>query len=192
MHNNLSQRHLLFVQEYIIDLNATSAAVRAGYSPKTASQQGSRLLADPRIQKAIKGAIEKRNKRIEVSQDQVIKRLCCHAFSDIRNLSEWEDGKLRLKNSAELSSEAAFSISEVSETAHGLRVKQYDQLKALELLMRHKGMLSDKLNLNTGPELGSRACEQMALEAKAVLERIRNERDKPVQHVQNQQEIKNG
>lgn len=64
-----------FVQEYLVDLNATQAAIRAGYSAKTASRIGPELLGKPCISEAIQKAIKKREKRTEVTQDYVIEKL---------------------------------------------------------------------------------------------------------------------
>lgn len=57
-----------FVKEYLIDLNATQAAIRAGYSPKTANEQGARLLANVSVQEAIAKAMAERSKRTGISQ----------------------------------------------------------------------------------------------------------------------------
>ncbi|BDQ35920.1 hypothetical protein SYK_02800 [Pseudodesulfovibrio nedwellii] len=68
----LSEKQKKFVREYLVDLNATQAAVRAGYSEKTARKQGSRLLTNVDIQKAIQSGVVKREKRTEIDQDYVI------------------------------------------------------------------------------------------------------------------------
>ena len=65
-------KHQMFVDEYIIDFNAKEAATRAGYSPKTAAQQGYRLLQDEDISAAIDEAIAKRTKRMHITQDHVL------------------------------------------------------------------------------------------------------------------------
>ena len=64
-----------FVEEYLIDLNATQAAIRAGYSKKTANPQGARLLANVSIKAALKEAQEARSERTEITADDVIKGL---------------------------------------------------------------------------------------------------------------------
>jgi phage terminase small subunit len=64
-----------FVEEYIIDLNATQAAIRAGYSPKTANEQGSRLLANASVRAAIDASKARRRIQTEVTQDWVVKNL---------------------------------------------------------------------------------------------------------------------
>ena len=69
------ERQNRFVQEYIIDLNGAQAAIRAGYSPKTAREQASRLLSNVNIQEKIADARNARNERLKVDQDYVLNRL---------------------------------------------------------------------------------------------------------------------
>lgn len=71
----LTPKQERFVQEYLVDLNATQAAIRAGYSAKTASRIGPQLLGKTCISEAIQKAMKKREKRTEVTQDYVIAKL---------------------------------------------------------------------------------------------------------------------
>lgn len=71
----LTPKQERFVQEYLVDLNATAAAKRAGYSEKTAYSLGQRLLKNVEIQKAIQNANNARQERTEVTQDYVISKL---------------------------------------------------------------------------------------------------------------------
>ena len=80
-------KHQMFVDEYIIDFNAKEAAIRAGYSPKTAAQQGYRLLQDERIGAAIDEAIAKRTKRMHITQDHVLGMWWQIANADYNELS---------------------------------------------------------------------------------------------------------
>lgn len=64
-----------FVAEYLVDLNATQAAIRAGYSPKTANEQGSRLLTNVSVQKLIQERMDKRSERTEITADYVLKTI---------------------------------------------------------------------------------------------------------------------
>ena len=76
---NLTHKQQRFVEEYLIDLNATQSAIRAGYSEKTANEQGSRLLVNVSISEAIKEAQQERQKRTLVTQDDVIRGLLTEA-----------------------------------------------------------------------------------------------------------------
>lgn len=70
----LTPKQQAFADEYLKDLNGTQAAIRAGYSPKTANEQAARLLANVSVQEAIREAMDKRQKRLEISADMVLKR----------------------------------------------------------------------------------------------------------------------
>ncbi len=72
---SLTAKQKMFVQEYLVDLNATQAAIRAGYSQKNADKIGSELLGKTRVSAAIQEAMKKRGKRVEVNQDYVIEKL---------------------------------------------------------------------------------------------------------------------
>ena len=76
---SLTPKQQLFVAEYLVNLNATQAAVRAGYSKKTAEQQGYQLLQKPSVRQAVTKAMEARSERTGVTQDQVIEGLLCEA-----------------------------------------------------------------------------------------------------------------
>lgn len=75
----LTDKQKRFIEEYLIDLNATQAAIRAGYSKKTAMEQGHQLLQKTSVQNAIQLAQNKRSKRVEITQDDVINGLMLEA-----------------------------------------------------------------------------------------------------------------
>lgn len=75
----LNPKQQRFVDEYLIDLNATQAAIRAGYSPRTAKQQGQRLLTNADVAAAVERARALRSERCELTQDYVVKGLMCEA-----------------------------------------------------------------------------------------------------------------
>lgn len=141
---DLTNKEKRFVQEYLIDLNATKASIRAGYSKKSAKQIGSENLSKPVIQKAIQEAIEQRSLRTYLSQDRVLLELSRIAFSDMKRFSVWGPSGIELRHSDELSDSDAACVAELSEsvTEHGgsRRFKLHDKLKALELLGKHLGM----------------------------------------------------
>ncbi len=110
----LTERQKRFVEEYLVDLNATQAAIRAGYSPRTAYSTGQRLLKNVEVQAAIQEAMEERSRRTEVTQDMVVDELRAVAFAQA---ADYSDSALKVSN----------------------------KLKALELLGRHLGMFTDKV-----------------------------------------------
>ena len=75
MPSKLPEKQQRFVEEYLVDLNAYQAAIRAGYATKSARSRGSRLLAKSNIQEAIQDGIAKRSKRTQIKQDDVLRHL---------------------------------------------------------------------------------------------------------------------
>lgn len=145
----LTPKQAEFVRQYLVDLNATQAAIRAGYSEKTGYSTGQRMLKNVEVQNAIAQAQVQRTKRTEITADRVVAELAKIAFADPRELMEWGPEGVKLKDSADLTEEQAASVAEVSETTTkdggSLRLKKHDKVKALELLGRHLGMFTDKV-----------------------------------------------
>lgn len=147
----LTPKQRRFVEEYLVDLNATKAAIRAGYSAKTAEFQASRLLRNVKVQEAIAERMKAREKRTEITQDRVLSELAKIAFGDKRALMEWGPRGVKLKDSATLTDEQAAQVSEVSESVTNaggtMKLKTHDKVKALELLGKHLGMFKDQVEL---------------------------------------------
>ena len=163
-----------FVEEYLVDLNATQAAIRAGYSEKTAGRIGSQLLVKTCIANSITKAQSKRSVRTEITQDMVLRELAKIGFSDIRNVIRWGNTTIRktvnaegeeveepyhgiaVVDSSEISDDAAAAISEISETKEGLKVKLHDKKGALVEIAKHLGMFVQKVDVTTnGNEITS-------------------------------------
>ena len=83
MKNKLTIKQSTFIEEYLVDLNATQAAIRAGYSEKTAKDIGCQNLAKPNIQKAIILAMRKRAKSTGITADKVIAEIAKIGFAEI-------------------------------------------------------------------------------------------------------------
>ena len=145
----LNEKQKRFVSEYIIDLNAKQAAIRAGYSPKGAEPQASRLLSNAKIQVEIAKAMEDRGKRTGITQDRVLAELSAIAFAKATDYVEVDDdGSVKIKPTAELTEEQKKAIASIKEGANGIEIKLVDKTKALEMLSRHLGLFNDKLNVN--------------------------------------------
>lgn len=156
--HKLTPKQAVFVQEYLIDLNATQAAIRAGYSVRTARSIGEENLRKPDISAAIQLARAEREERTHITQDRVLQELARIAFFDLRKLYR-EDGTLKAMH--ELDDEAAAVLAgvDVVETSKASvedgevkytpeftkKVKIPDKVGALALAMRHLGMLKDKV-----------------------------------------------
>ena len=113
--DKLTQRQEMFCREYLVDLNGTQAAIRAGYSPKTANEQATRLLANVSVRSHVQKLMGDRVERVARSADDVLRDL--HKIKEV-NMRETDDGEM-------INSAAA--------------------LKALELEGRHIGMWVDKV-----------------------------------------------
>lgn len=152
----LNEKQKRFCEEYIIDFNGTQAAIRAGYSARTANEQSSQLLVKLNIQEYIQELIEERKKRTEISQDRVLLEIARLAFNDPRK-AFYDDG--RLKNIHEWPDEVAAAISSIEIVEDKLKdsdlpyestvkkIRFWDKGKQIELAAKHLGMLNEKLML---------------------------------------------
>lgn len=136
----LSPRQQRFVAEYLVDLNQTQAAIRAGYAPKTARNQAARLMANVNIQDAIQKARQKREIRTEIRQDQVLQELARIAFADYSDFVKVAGGKVMLTDTDRLKATQRAALSQIEDGPSGVKLKLYDKLRALELIGKHLGM----------------------------------------------------
>ena len=138
---SLTIKQTRFVQEYLLDLNATQAAIRAGYSVRTAASIGHENLRKPEIARAIAEDTGARAARLGITTDRVLEELAKIAFSDIRQVATWTARDLTLKPASELSHDQSAIVSQIAQTADGrLSVKLHSKLDALEKLARHLGL----------------------------------------------------
>ena len=139
------------MQEYLVDLNATAAAIRAGYSKKTANRIASENLSKPDIQAAIQEAMQKRQKRTEISQDKVLLECAKLAFFDIRKLFD-ENGKPLDITKLDDDTAAALVGLDVQDVGDSdgdyvgyiKKYKMADKIRALELLGKHLGTFDSR------------------------------------------------
>ncbi len=152
-----------FVDEYLIDLNATQAAIRAGYSPRTAQVIGTENLSKPIIQAAIQEAQQKRSARTEITQDRVLKELALIGFSDMASFVKIDESGMIQANPLDTLPEGASRvIKKVKEkrtirTERGTKDKPdgdqilectyefelHDKVRCLELMGKHLGMFDE-------------------------------------------------
>lgn len=168
----LTQRQSAFCDEYLIDLNATQAAIRAGYSPKYAGENADKLLKNTNISLKIQELIAKRADRTGLNQDRVIDQLGFIAFSNLfdfmkvvektrveigpdGNPEEVTTKKLELRSNAEIPPEKMVAISSVKITSNGIELKLCDKIKPLEMIGRHLGMFTGKIEVCTTSEVQS-------------------------------------
>lgn len=149
---NLNEKQKRFVQEYMVDLNATQAAKRAGYSEKTAYSMGQRLLKKVEIQAALQKAKIDRQKRVEITADRVLEELAAIAFANGTDYATVNrNGLVRIIPTSDLSDEQRKAVASIKEGQYGTEVKTFDKLRALEMLGKHLGMF-DNHGASTDPE----------------------------------------
>lgn len=169
----LTAKQQRFCDEYLIDLNATQAAIRAGYSERTAMEQGYQLLQKTSVQERIQQRKSDRVERTEITQDMVLKELAIIAFSnaaDYANIIE-KDAMVEVEGNMipmldadgnqvkyrtvepvltdDLTEEQKRALSVIKKGRDGFEVKPYDKVRALELLGKHLGMWTEKVEVET-------------------------------------------
>ena len=147
--SDLTQKQQRFVDEYLVDLNATQAAIRAGYSQTTAGQQGFELLKKPEIQSAITERRLAIQEATHVTQERIIKEIAALAFSDMRAMFAPDGSLLPVHSLPDSIAAAVSSIKVVTkrvpgtdpvEVEHVSEIKLWDKNSAADKLMRHLGL----------------------------------------------------
>ena len=153
----MSEKHAAFVREYLVDLNATQAAIRAGYSEATASQQGARLLANVKIAAAIREAMDQRAERVQLQADEVLAELRALVRSNVKHFKIDDNGSVELASDA-----PPDAFRAVASVKHKIRsdddgnvmreveLKLWDKNSAIDKAMRHLGIFNDKLDVTSG------------------------------------------
>lgn len=154
-----------FCEEYLIDLNATQAAIRADYSERTAYSIGQENLKKPEIQACMKQLMDERSKRTQISADMVLKEYAKLGFSDITDYLkvttrermvkyDTPDGvvfekemmqSVDLYDTEEVDPVKMHAVAEIKQTKDGIALKLHDKKGALDSIARHLGMFTDKI-----------------------------------------------
>ena len=146
--DGLTAKQRAFVREYLVDLCATRAAKRAGYSGRTAKEQGYQLLGQPHVAAAIEAAQEARAERVEVDADRVVEEYARIAFAYLTDVVQIEGGSVTVTDTDKLSPAQRASIAEISQTKDTIRVKLHPKTTALEGLGKHLGMFVNRSEIN--------------------------------------------
>ncbi len=145
----MTKKQKRFIEEYLIDLNATQAAIRAGYSPDTAKSIGSENLTKPDIKAQIAKAMAERSRRTGVNADRVVMELAKIAFVNANDVIDTETATLRPDALPEdTAAIQSVKVKTFGEDGLEREIKMADKLKALELLGKHLGMFRDKLEVS--------------------------------------------
>jgi len=135
-----------------MDANGTQAAIRAGYSNKSARQQASQNLTNPAIVKAIEEKQAERALRVGVSQDRVLSELIVIGYSNLKAFFDADGAVIPVQDWPDALAGAVQSIEVIDKTdedgklvGRTYKIKLWPKLDAIQLIMRHQGMLKDKL-----------------------------------------------
>lgn len=169
----LNDKQKQFCKEYLVDLNATQAAIRARYAEKTAYSQGQRLLKKVEAQEYIRELMQKREQRTEITADKVLEEYAKLGFSDVTDYlqvvterilvgHDKETGEpisdisqfVLMKDTKDIPPEKLAAISEVKQHKDGsISFKLHDKRGALDSIARHLGMFAERVEL-TGKDGG--------------------------------------
>lgn len=151
----LTPKQQRFVEEYLVDLNATQAAIRAGYAPNAANEQAARLLANASISTAVCAAQAKRSERVGIEADRVVKEFISLAIYDPADIaSQPMTGPLDIPKLPEHVRRAIVGWG--WDKSGNFTLKLADKKGALDSLARHLGMFVDKSEVKITGELASR------------------------------------
>lgn len=155
----LTEKQKAFVREYLVDLNATQAAIRAGYSEKTARQAGHRMLTNVDIQQAIQSALQKREQKLEITQQSVVNELAKIGFANMADYMRVGPGGDPVLDFSKLTRDQSAALSEVTvedftdgrgddaRDVRRVKFKLADKRAALVDIGRHLGMFPNKLEI---------------------------------------------
>ena len=143
----LTEKQKRFVAEYLVDLNATQAAIRAGYSPKTANRIGSQNLSKVDVQAEIEKRRATLRNKLEITQEKVIEELAAVAFANGADFAQvTKTGLVRIIPTEDIPQDKRKAIASIKEGANGTEIKTYDKVRALELLGKHLGVFDEQEN----------------------------------------------
>ena len=148
----MTDKQKRFCEEYLIDLNATQAAIRAGYKPRSAGSVGSENLEKPEIRACVDQMLADRSARTGVNADRVVRELAKIAFAKGTDVIDTETGNVREDaTDDDRACIAAVKVKQVNGadfTSIEHEIRLCDKVKALELLGKHLGIFEDNINVD--------------------------------------------
>lgn len=148
----LSALRRRFVDEYLIDANGTQAAIRAGYSERTAGQQAEQLLKILEISEAIEAGQAELSRKAKTTAEWARRKLRQFAEADMRDFASWDSLTVTLKSSAELPEGLSQCIQEIAQTKDGVRIKLVDKRAAIADLRALDGLDAPLKSEHTGKD----------------------------------------
>lgn len=162
IHMALTPKQKQFAKEYIVDLNATAAAIRAGYAKKSAVKSGYRNMQNEDVVAGIRKAQEARAERTEISADRVLKEIAALAFVDPSTILRKTRHGVTITETSKLTDAQRRCIQSLSETTNGeIKCRLTDKIRALELLGKHLGLFLER-HEHSGPGGGPMKVQAMS------------------------------
>lgn len=147
----LNAKQSAFCNEYLVDFNATQAAIRAGYAKRTANRTGPRLLSNVVVQGKVAELVAERSSESRATIERIIRELCAIAFTRLTDIVYIdEDGLAKVRPTSVLTDDQQRAIESISQTQFGVKIKMHDKTRAIELLGRHLGMWLDRVEVSKG------------------------------------------
>jgi phage terminase small subunit len=156
----LTPKQEQFAREYVIDLNATQAAIRAGYSPKTAPAAASRLLTNVKVQELASALRAKTAEKLDITRERIMAEYAKLAFADMADFGEWDEhGNTRLSASKDLGDKTA-AVAEITvrdipgsedeSPSRLIKFKLHPKREALDSICKMQGWFTEKREIS-GP-----------------------------------------
>lgn len=156
----LTAKMIRFAEEYIVDLNATQAAIRAGYSQHTAKSIANENLTKPDLQEYVQKLMAERSKRTEITADSVLREYAKLGFSNITDYLKVADQtfvvdgntitqqSVQIFDTDKVDRVKLDAVAEIKQTKEGISLKLHDKKGALDSIARHLGMFKDEVKLS--------------------------------------------
>jgi phage terminase small subunit len=142
--NGMTVRQAAFAREYAKDLNGAQAAIRAGFSARSARRLATRMIKNPVVVAEVHRRLKRLSVQADVTVDKVLRSLALVAYGDLSSVIRIENGRVVVVDTDALSPDQRAPLAEISSTDSGVRVKLHDKVKALELLGKYLAMFTDR------------------------------------------------
>lgn len=167
----LSDKQKRFVDEYLIDNNATQACIRSGYSKKNADKIASQLLGNTRVADAIEAKRRRLQIKTEITIEKVLNEYAKIGFCNMADYADWSEGGVIIKDKAALTRDQMAAISEISETKSKgettVKIKLHDKKGSLDSIAKHLGMFIERKQI-TGADGGAIKIENSDIDLSAL------------------------
>lgn len=137
--DKLTPKQAMFAHQYLIDLNGKQAAIRAGYSEKTAEFQASNLLRLIKVQKLITELQAKSREHCDITKEEVLRELSAILRANIKDYLSFDGTKIKFKSFDELSDRQMKAIESIKETRNGIEIKLHGKSWSIDRICKILG-----------------------------------------------------